>query len=94
MRVVLPNVKPGLVSTAFFCYVFSWNELLFSTILGGANTTKLIVPIAAYVSLAPIHKLWPVMGAMTLAYAAPCIIGSIILRKYLIRGMALGAVKG
>jgi len=93
VNVVLPNIKPGIVSTAFFCFIFAWNELLYSTILGGANTTKLIVPIAAYISLAPIHKLWPVMGAMTLVYVAPCVVGSVILRKYLIRGMAPGAVK-
>jgi multiple sugar transport system permease protein len=93
-RIILPLSKPGLTSTSFFCFIFAWNELLFAMILGGAKTQKLLVSAAEYVSFAPIHSLWPVIGAITIAYAAPCMVAAIVLRKYLIRGMALGAVKG
>ena len=34
-HVIFPIVKPAVVSTALISFIFSWNELLFSLILGG-----------------------------------------------------------
>jgi multiple sugar transport system permease protein len=92
-KVILPIVTPGLVACAFFCFIFAWNELPLAIILGGPNSQKLLVSAAESVSFMPYHHAWPIIGSMTLMYAAPCLLGSFLLRKYLVRGMALGTVK-
>ena len=45
-RVVLPQVKPGLVAAAIFNLIFVWNEFLFNYILGGQGTTMVPVLLA------------------------------------------------
>ena len=32
-RVILPLARPGLAATAIFCFILSWNELLFALIM-------------------------------------------------------------
>src|SRR5215207_7943018 len=45
-RVVLPQVKPGLVAAFIFNIIFVWNEFLFNYILGGQGTTMIPVLLA------------------------------------------------
>src|SRR5699024_11341664 len=32
-QILLPLTAPGLAATALICFIFSWNELLFATVL-------------------------------------------------------------
>ena len=49
-RVVLPQVKPGLVAAFIFNIIFVWNEFLFNYILGGQGTTMIPVLLATGVN--------------------------------------------
>lgn len=91
-RVTLPLVKPGLVSVVILCWIFAWNEFLFANVLVGSNvaTFPLIIPTFAHGSM----DLWNQVTAFTLIVITPPIILFIILRKYMIRGLSLGVVKG
>ena len=91
-RIALPLVAPGLVATALFSFIFSWNEFLFALIL---TRTKAIPITVVIPNLIGGHEiLWAEISALALVASLPIIIFAILLQKYLIRGLTLGAVKG
>ncbi len=91
-KVTLPLVKPGLVSVVILCWIFAWNEFLFANVLVGSQvvTYPLIIPTFAHGSM----DLWNQVAAFTLLIIIPPIILFIWLRRYMIRGLSLGVVKG
>lgn len=92
IKVTLPLVKPGLVSVVILCWIFAWNEFLFAHVLvgGKVQTFPLIIPTFAHGSM----DLWNQVTAFTLLVIIPPIVLFILLRKYMIRGLSLGVVKG
>ena len=92
LKVTLPMVKPGLVSVTILCWIFAWNEFLFAYVLVGSKvrTFPLIFPTLAIGSV----NLWNQVCALALIVIVPPIVLFIILRKYMVRGLSLGVVKG
>ena len=91
-KITLPIVKPGLVSVAILCWIFAWNEFLFANVLVGSRvkTFPIVIPTFATGSM----DLWNQVMAFTLIVIIPPILLFIILRRYMIRGLSLGVVKG
>lgn len=92
LRVALPLVAPGLVATALFCFMFSWNEFLFALILGRSKVVPVTVNIAGLIGGHEI--LWAEIAAVSIVASVPIIVMAILLQRYLVRGLTLGAVKG
>lgn len=89
--VALPLVTPGIVATAVLCFVFAWNDYLFATVLTSGETQTLPVVTSALQTMRGI--LWgQVMSMGTLIFVPVLLIG-IAIRKYLVRGLTMGAVK-
>lgn len=91
-RVALPLVTPGLVATALFSFIFAWNEFMFALLLTRrtVRTLTIIVP-----SLVGGHEiLWGEIAALGTIAIIPGILLSLLLQRYLIRGLTMGAVKG
>jgi len=91
-HVILPIVKPGIASTALLSFIFSWNEMLFSLILGGQLAKTLPASFSGLIT--PHGTFWGQLCAAAGVVTLPIIILAAILQKYLIRGLSLGAVKG
>jgi multiple sugar transport system permease protein len=90
IRIVLPIAAPGLAVTAFFCFIFSWNEFMFALILTRRAATTLPVVISGMYAAHGV--LWSTMSALAVLGIIPVVILAIIAQRYLIRGMTLGAV--
>jgi multiple sugar transport system permease protein len=91
-RVSLPLVTPGLVATALFSFIFAWNEFMFALLLTRRNvrTLTIIVP-----SLVGGHEiLWGEIAAIGTVAIIPGILLALLLQRYLVRGLTMGAVKG
>ena len=91
-RVSLPLITPGLMVTTLFSFVFAWNEFMFALLLTrrSVRTLTVIVP-----SLVGGHEiLWGEIAAIGTIAIIPGIVFSLLLQRYLIRGLTLGAVKG
>lgn len=91
-RVALPLIMPGLAATALFSFIFAWNEFMFALLLTRRNvrTLTIIVP-----SLVGGHEiLWGEIAAIGTIAVIPGIILALLLQRYLIRGLTMGAVKG
>jgi multiple sugar transport system permease protein len=92
LRVVLPIVAPGLVVAAIFAFLVSWNEFLFALILSGVKVKTLPVVIAGFGT--DIGPLYGEMSAAAVMVMLPNIVMTVVLQRFLVRGLTLGAVKG
>lgn len=92
-RVVLPQVKPGLVAAAIFNLIFIWNEFLFNFILGGQGTTMIPVLLATGVKQGGMTD-WSFIASVSLVYMLPPIVAIYLFQKYLLVGMTFGTVRG
>lgn len=91
-RIVLPLSKPGLVAVSFFTFIFAWNEFILAFIFSRSQVTPLTVVIPAMVGSDTI--LWERVYATSLIAIVPVIVLSLVLQRYLVRGLTFGAVKG
>ena len=93
VKVVLPQVKPGLVAAFVFNIIFVWNEFLFNFQLGGRNTST--IPVALFTSLYDGGATnWPYVASLGTAYVLPLAVLIFFFQKYLLVGMTFGTVRG
>ncbi|MGH2531484.1 MAG: carbohydrate ABC transporter permease [Thermomicrobiales bacterium] len=92
-RVVLPQVKPGLVAAAIFNLIFVWNEYLFNYILGGRGTTMIPVFLATGLTQGGSVD-WSFIASLSLIFMLPPIVAIFLFQKYLLVGMTFGTVRG
>ena len=91
-KVTLPLVVPGMISVAMLCWIFAWNEYLFANLLTGSTVKTFPVHIPTFVSGS--QTLWNFVMAFSLVAMLPPVILFIVLRRYMVRGLSLGVVKG
>jgi len=91
-RIVMPLSLPGIIAVAFFTFIFAWNEFILAFIFSRIRVTPLTVVIPAMVGADTI--MWERVYATSLVAIIPVIILSLLLQKYLVRGLTFGAVKG
>ncbi|WP_299596327.1 carbohydrate ABC transporter permease [uncultured Tateyamaria sp.] len=91
IQIVLPIALPGMVAAFILSLVLCWNEYFFAALLSSTNATTLPVMVASQTGSQGIN--WWSMAALSSAAILPLIIVAIFLEKYIIKGMAAGAVK-
>jgi multiple sugar transport system permease protein len=91
-RITLPLITPGLVVAATLCFIFSWNEYFFALALSRVNAVTVPVGIVNRVSFMNIP--WEQMCAFSTLAILPPLLVCILFRKYLVRGLTFGAIKG
>lgn len=89
-RVVIPLTVPSLATTVVFAFVLSWNELLVSRVLSVSQTPMLAPSIVNLMD--PINRVEPQLSAAGLIASIPVLILALVMQRYLIRGIAEGAV--
>ena len=92
VRVALPLSIPGIISSAIYCIIFSWNDFLFALMLTKPKTKT--IPLGILASFSAIEISWGQMAAMSMVAIIPAIIISLLLNKYFIQGLTMGASKG
>ena len=92
-RVVMPQVKPGLIAAFIFNMIFVWNEYLFNFIIGGVSTQN--IPYALAVGTYSDGGVnWTFITSMTTVYVIPPILFIFFFQKYILVGMTFGTVRG
>lgn len=90
-RVALPLVTPGLVATGVFVFIFSWTEFFFAVSLTRTDAVPLSVHLPNF--FGKMMVMWGEVGAMSIMAMMPLFVLSIIVQRFLVRGLTLGAVK-
>lgn len=91
-KVVFPMCRAGLFATAIFTFVFAWNEFLFALVLTRTEVTTYTVQVTHY--FGGQSNFWTKIAAMSVLGTLPVFIAVVLMQRYLVRGISLGAVKG
>jgi multiple sugar transport system permease protein len=91
-RIAVPLVLPGIATTAILCLVFSWNDYAFAATFSGPDSQTL--PIAASQLVTQTEIDWGQLTAIGTIVVAPMIVVGLVVRRWLVTGLTLGAVTG
>ena len=89
--IILPIALPGMVAAFILSLVLTWNEYFFAALLTSTHANTLPVMVASQTGSQGIS--WWSMAALSFAAILPLIVIGVVLEKYIIKGMAAGAVK-
>ncbi|MDY7227333.1 carbohydrate ABC transporter permease [Hyalangium rubrum] len=90
LRIFLPLVRSGVGVTAFFCFMFSWVELLLARTLTSVDTKPIAATMTRTVSAAGMD--WGVLAAAGMLTLVPGAVVIYFVRNYIAKGFALGRV--
>lgn len=91
-RLIFPLARSGIITTAIFTFIFSWNEYLFAMVLCSSNRVKTL-PVAAGDFITAYAVEWgPVFSSGTLILL-PILIMVFMVQKYIVKGLTFGATK-
>jgi len=94
VRILLPLVAPGLIATAVFAFITSWNEYLFArTVLSNGATQTITVWLSYFYGGSRAIDWGALMAASTLI-AIPVVIFFLLVQRRIAFGLTAGAVKG
>jgi multiple sugar transport system permease protein len=91
-KVVLPQAVTGIAATTVFCLIFAWNEYAFALMLTSQRARTAPPSIATMLGRGGIE--WSAIAAGSLGFLIPVVIVTFALRKYLLRGVTFGAIRG
>jgi ABC-type glycerol-3-phosphate transport system permease component len=95
LKITLPLMVPGLVTMTLLTFIASWNEFILATTFLNRATlytfTKALFIFSAVNAKGAVD--WGFVSAASILGLTPLLVFLLILRKYLISGLARGAVK-
>lgn len=89
--IIVPIALPGMVAALILSLVLTWNEYFFAALLTSTHANTLPVMVASQTGSQGIS--WWSMAALSFAAILPLIVIGVVLERYIIKGMAAGAVK-
>jgi len=89
-KIFMPLIASGIGVTAFFCFMFSWVELLFARTLTSVEAKPIAAAMTRTVSAAGID--WGVLAAAGVVTIIPGALVIYFVRNYIAKGFALGRV--
>ena len=91
-KMLVPLIKPGLVSSALLAFIFAWNCFTFPLILSSNKVYPVTVAIMKYLGTDSAH--YGQLAVASTVSALPAVIFALCIQKHLVRGLSFGAVKG
>jgi multiple sugar transport system permease protein len=90
-HVAMPLARPGMMVGAILAFIFSWNNFVFSVVLGGKNSRTL--PSAVYNSLTFEQISWGPLAAAALLVTLPVIVLTVAAQREIVAGLSAGGLK-
>ncbi len=89
--IILPIALPGMVAAFILSLVLTWNEYFFAALITSTHANTLPVMVASQTGSQGIS--WWSMAALSAAAILPLIVIGVLLERFIIKGMAAGAIK-
>lgn len=94
LSIVLPLAKPAIVSMALLSVVSKWNDFLWPLIVTNTRNMR-VLPIGIYWLMVEEGSIeWGVVMSGTLFVVVPVVLVFLYAQRYIVDGIAAGAVKG
>ncbi|MEO8837363.1 MAG: carbohydrate ABC transporter permease [Herbaspirillum sp.] len=90
IKIFLPLIKSGIGVTAFFCFMFSWVELLLARTLTSVHAKPITAIMTRTVSASGMD--WGVLAAAGILTIVPGALVIWFVRHYIAKGFAMGRV--
>ena len=90
IRIFLPLIKAGVGVAAFFCFMFSWVELLLARTLTSVDAKPIVSTMTRTVSASGMD--WATLAAAGVLTIVPGAIVIWFVRNYIAKGFAMGRV--
>jgi multiple sugar transport system permease protein len=91
-KIALPMSVPGIVASALYCIIFSWNDFLFALMLTSPATKT--IPLGILASFSAVEISWGTMAVMSIFAIIPALIITLFLNRYFVQGLTMGSAKG
>ncbi|WP_243709603.1 carbohydrate ABC transporter permease [Micromonospora sp. 15K316] len=94
-RVLLPAVKPGLITVGLFAFLAAWNDFMAPLILIN-DSERMTLPLAVSNLRGQVQGVvdYGATEAGVVVLALPCIVLFLLLQRHYVRGFMSGALKG
>jgi multiple sugar transport system permease protein len=92
LRILLPLSAPGLVASAIFSFTLAWNEFLLALVITMDQST-MTVPIKLTMMVVGDQYIWGQLMAGAVLASIPVAILYFIGQRFVVQGLAAGAVK-
>jgi multiple sugar transport system permease protein len=91
-EIILPLATPGLVATSLLVLILAWNEYLLALFLSTAKAQT--IPLLVAAQNATRGPQWWYMSVLIIIMIVPVVLLTLILQRFIAKGLLLGAVKG
>jgi multiple sugar transport system permease protein len=93
-QVMLPLVRPGVITVALFAFFASWNEF-FAALILLTDQSKYTLPVALTLLQGSLlgQISWGTLQAGVMVSMIPCVIIYAVLQRYYVAGMLSGGIK-
>jgi len=93
-KVVLPLIRPGLISVGIICMILSWNEFLMALLITSSPQGGQTFPVGVARYTGQHGLQFGEMSAAALSGMIPIYILVFIFQRYVVSGLTRGGVKG
>ena len=94
-RVLLPAVRPGLITVGLFAFLAAWNDF-FAPLILISDTNRMTLPLAVSNLRGQVQGVvdYGATEAGVVVLALPCVVLFLLLQRHYVRGFMSGALKG
>jgi multiple sugar transport system permease protein len=94
MRISMPQILPGLLSTTLLVFIYTINEFFFALILSGTRARPVSVAVQLFLPTGVRGTLFGEAAVASILIMLPSLLFAIFMQRYLVAGISLGALKG
>lgn len=91
-KIILPLVRPGLMTVSVFCFLFGWGDFIFALTLTSSDVVRPLT-LGLYRFIGQYGTEWNNLMAVATMAALPILIIFIFLQKYVVGGIVAGSMK-
>lgn len=91
-RILMPCIKPALISVAMFAFINAWNDFLLPLVYLNDNN-KFTISVGLRTFMGMYNSEWGYMMAATTVAVAPVIVVFFIGQKYIVEGVVMTGLK-